>query len=463
MSTKFHFPILLFIPALVLGFWLVPKSEDTPPQTNPSLFKPYTKTIDPSILKTDVFEAENSIARHFLTFDYAAFKQLVMTPASKGQKPKVDFPLVKGKGVFTATTINYEAKDGLHTWEGEFGSAEVYSHALMVVREGGGFGQFQIDDRIFSFHPLALEKENKIVLVMDEVVQPKNETCDSEEPKAPQVQVQAQNTQTYPIHVLYVFPDNFRWVCNSYGVGLIGQFQRQVRNMVVRLYTAHLNREYRQLGITEPISFSGTHMCSDYRIVFTGPSDNFNNEVDDIKANVEISRKRDEVEADIVVLLSPRAAGTSVGKTQTPWTPGLRWQHEAYGVVSVPHAISNFTLAHELGHMMSLHHERADTEPDKLDRCQYAYYIKVARAGGDINRPFIRYRTIMAIGEQAQQEGGNSPVRVGWFSTGQDVGQGGVRIRFGISCNANPAMVFEGPANNTKMLNVSAPIVATYR
>ncbi|MEM7035388.1 MAG: zinc-dependent metalloprotease family protein [Bacteroidota bacterium] len=237
--------------------------------------------------------------------------------------------------------------------------------------------------------------------------------------------------------------------------------------MHTELYTAHLNREYRQMGIRQPIAFSSEYMCANFVITYDlTETENFQADLDIMKRNPEIRNRRDASKADIVMMIAPRRKGTDKGLANNPGTAHARSDEKAYGISAMEFALNDFTLAHEVGHIFGLYHERADY-PNPAHACKYGYYLRVARNVNSLNRPFMRFRSIMATASECERAGidrRRCHPRIGWFSYGKDVQiNPAAAIRFGVPCNGPAHLIEDGPASNADIINLAAPIISNYR
>ncbi len=447
--------VLIF---LLLGafMWVGFSDKDIESPQAESLFTDYTGKTTESDLKTDPFKNEYAIKRRFAKFNFDYFRDMVVTPYAKGDKnPVLEMNFFNNEKPVVAKTKAYEFKDGYYHWEGTV-DAKFYSQAFFVVNKNGGFGHLQVDDRILSFHPIAIDKE--VIMLIEEMDQNKFPSCESEsetkgDPTSVHKQAQAQGG--YVIDLLFVYPQPFTGLCENSFWNLI--FPNGILELFTSFLTDELDIKYRQEGVIHQISFRGHSLCSDYDPV----GRNLNFDMARLRSLGTISRERDRVNADAVCMITTR--GDFCGKAGSPWVLNAGAAERAHMIVRNSCAISNHSLAHEMGHLLGLKHERADFPVLQGNPCQFGYYIRIAfNRNGLENPPFIK-RSIMAIGTQANKQGIPVPGRIGLFSDGRDTRFFGPFIRLGIPCDANANNEFEKPANNIQTINMNAPILSTYR
>lgn len=420
-----------------------------------SLFTDYTGSITESDLKTDPFKNEFAIKRRFAKFNFGYFKDQVITPHGKGVKnPVMEVSFFKGEKPMKPKTTAYEYKDGYYHWEGAI-EAKFYSQAFFVVNKHGGFGHVQVDDRILSFHPIAYNKE--VIMVIEEIDQNKFPSCGSEVEidKGDPISVPKQAQGGYVIDLLFVYPQPFTSLCeDSFWNNL---FPNGILELYTECLTDELNIKYRQEGVIHQITFRGHTFCSDYNPV----GRNLNFDMERLRSNRPFLDERDRVNADAVCMITTR--GDLCGKAGAPWALNARAAEKAHMIVRNSCAISNHSLAHEMGHLLGLKHERADFPVLNGNPCQFGYYMKIAFNRNDLNNPPLIRRSIMAIGTQADKQGIRNPGRIGLFSDGRDFRFFNAFVRMGIPCNANANNEFEKPANNIQTINMNAPILSNYR
>ena len=422
-----------------------------------ALFTDYTGNITESDLKTDLFKNEFTIKRRFAKFNFGYFMDQVITPYGKGIKnPVLEMNFFTGEKPLMAKTTLYQYKDGNYHWEGAT-EAKFYSQTFFVVNKHGGFGHVQIDDRILSFHPIVYNKE--VIMVIEEMDQNKFPSCGSKpetKTEGDPVSVPKQSQGNYAIEALFVYPQPFNTLCDNSFWNLI--FPNGVLAMYTEYLTRELNIKYRQDGVIHQITFRGHTFCSDY----APRGRNFNFDIERLRSNREFLDERDRVNADVVCMVVRE--GDLCGTALAPFgVNASRSERGAQMIVRNSCAVSNHSLAHEMGHLLGLQHERADHPVINGNYCQFGYYMRIAHNRNGLNNPPLVRRSIMAIGTQAARQGIANPNRIGVFSDGRDFRFFNSFVRMGIPCNAETDDEFEKPANNIQTINMNVPILSNYR
>jgi hypothetical protein len=146
---------------------------------------------------------------------------------------------------------------------------------------------------------------------------------------------------------------------------------------------------------------------------------------------------RNAQSADLVTLIRG-SGGDACGIAWYLETPGPSTTAWGYSVVDHT-CISNYVLAHEVGHNMGLHHDRFVESPAPASKYNYGYVNKNARI-----------RTIMAYPNACP-----SCARINNFSSSTTFGPGGAII--GIRAGR------PGAADNTRRLNETRNAISGYR
>ncbi len=167
----------------------------------------------------------------------------------------------------------------------------------------------------------------------------------------------------------------------------------------------------------------------------------------------EIHDTRDAVAADIVLLI-PAGAG---GYAYQMFVPSTSSESNAFGVVSTDHTQ---TFAHELGHIMGLHHDRYEVCGDNCN-----HFIRFPYAFGYVNQRALKpsppdtafWRTIMAYSNQCGRCSAilrfSNPDQIYPDPGGDPLGKAGLE----------PAPGADGPSDAVRMLNRTRAYVANFR
>jgi hypothetical protein len=156
-----------------------------------------------------------------------------------------------------------------------------------------------------------------------------------------------------------------------------------------------------------------------------------------------LRRKRNTVVADLVILM--RKAGNACGVAWVPDPPSRSTQDQGYSVVTSSPSyscIEGYTLSHETGHNLGLHHDR---------------YVEPSYSNSKVNFGYVdtvgRFREIMSYPNKCNKAG-ITCTRIPYFSTTLKTWNG---RKIGIPQNQN------GAADAVQTLNVTRATVAAYR
>jgi hypothetical protein len=154
----------------------------------------------------------------------------------------------------------------------------------------------------------------------------------------------------------------------------------------------------------------------------------------------EMHTRRDALHADAVVLIIGRNDACGYANLMTA-PPSKSFAPEAFGLVAIQCAARDLALAHELGHVMGLEHDRAGRVPEFEPAFPYAFGYR---------HPEDKFRTIMATEAACQQRCPEVP----YFSNPDKALDG---QPLGID-ETDPQA-----ANNALALEQTMPIAATFR
>lgn len=169
---------------------------------------------------------------------------------------------------------------------------------------------------------------------------------------------------------------------------------------------------------------------------------------------------REQFKADLVTLIVPVLAYCGVAKTNMP--PILATEHaKAFSVVRADCVEGNYSIQHELGHLMGMRHDRHAYSSDVPGDCNYGYQCR--------RQAKYMGRTVMAS-KNACENLGYSPsqckVRFPLHSTTRragDVPELSASWQCGNACSVNSTDDWVGAAHNYKQLQDAAPIIGGYR
>jgi hypothetical protein len=155
----------------------------------------------------------------------------------------------------------------------------------------------------------------------------------------------------------------------------------------------------------------------------------------------EVHRLRDQYDADVVSFVGTSNACGVAYVMQSSSISVAAFHHAAFNVNHYSCIYSNLTMAHEIGHNMGLHHDRANAS--STPAYPYAYGYRVPGS-----------RTVMAYSCTSNYPGFDCNTRRAIFST--------PAANFPGVTPATPAGVF-GSENNALALNNTSPVVANFR
>ena len=220
----------------------------------------------------------------------------------------------------------------------------------------------------------------------------------------------------------------------------------------IDLMVAETNAAYEASGANQRINLVAVEEVVGYRETndlsvdvgrLRSESDGYMDEIHDI---------RDAVAADIVLLIAAAS-----GSAYQLYVPSTSAESSAFGVAN-PHSASTF--AHELGHIMGIHHDRyqrcgSNCDVFTLFPYAFGYVNQEALEPGAPDSAF--WRTIMAYPNQCGRCSGllrfSNPDQIYPDPGGDPLGKAGLE----------PAPGADGPADAVRMLNRTRGYVANYR
>lgn len=170
-------------------------------------------------------------------------------------------------------------------------------------------------------------------------------------------------------------------------------------------------------------------------------------------------RLRDQLRADLVVMVIPTYQWCGVATPNGP-NVSLADAKNPYAVVQVDCMNGQYSLQHELGHLLGMNHDRDGTSSSLPDQCNYGYIcMRNGTASG---------RTVMAYYSSCRHQGGTDAGcndRYPMYSTPDPIIHRGRQADTvcGQPCTSNSIGPEFGAANNYEQLREAARTVAQFR
>jgi hypothetical protein len=175
------------------------------------------------------------------------------------------------------------------------------------------------------------------------------------------------------------------------------------------------------------------------------------NDLDWVTTDPDVQAQRVATKSNMVAFLVPEADNCGRSNANYPVDdPGAA--SRAFSVVRFDCAWENYSLAHELGHVLGMDHDRYTIRGGYYDRCNYGYSIL-----NDAGTPVAR--DVLAYENYCKSLGLKCP-RVGTYSYSADL----KGYRFGISCSVTGDLEpTTGAASNVDQLLLAAPIAVGWQ
>lgn len=333
---------------------------------------------------------------------------------------------------------------GQYTWRGTVEGANFYGRAVLAVVGNQIAGTVQKDGKTFLIRPIT----NNVQVVSEvnqagfpselEPVEPGvGNARFSIETLAKSVRPRAIETHTaYSMKVMLVYPQGSWLACNA---GL--PFGGWLPVLIANIYETNLNEVW-DTFVTDSVTADVTIYCSSYT-----ESGDLETDLYWLDSDATIATERDTRQADLVSMIVSTGSGCGIGyMIDTPASTDDDW---AFSVVKSSCALSNYSLAHELGHNMGLDHDRyVESDGATSTDCNFGYIITV--------NGVIAARDVMAYDDECT-DAGTTCDRIAAYSYDLTVSLAGFTIVFGQPC-ADP-----DAASNVSTFVTSVPIVELWR
>ena len=212
-----------------------------------------------------------------------------------------------------------------------------------------------------------------------------------------------------------------------YGAGLDGMIVNAVSSANAAYVAGDVEITLRLAGIRSTTVTEGASM---------------DDALDAVSADPGARQLRDQLGADVVVLVSDNTDYCGIAYLMT--TASSAFAPYAYGVVSA-RCLSAATLAHEVGHLQGLSHDRETAGGDLRSSRPYAFGYRICRTDGSGVRDIMSYSCTSG-----------TALRVNEFSNPNRIINGYV---FGVAYELDPA----NAADAARALNDNAAVVAAFR
>lgn len=308
---------------------------------------------------------------------------------------------------FTAVTATIDAK--------------FYGRALLLVRGDEISGNVNVDGRTFSIVPLG--KGNHRIMEVDPVqFPPEAEPFDFESPRSTGISLFSTDDD---LRILVVFTADRAGDCAD--------------DTLINLYKLQVETAFSSVGIAQKVSV--VSFCPEGLL---SEGKDLKQDLVWLQSSAAVADKRDEVDADLVVMIVTKGDFCGRGNyIKPPLSSGS--SAGAFSVVYDICALDNYSFVHEIGHNVGLQHDRATKGGGIKDECNYGFVGKTGLIG---------WRTIMAGGKLCEQSAGGCN-RIPVFSNPL------ANPRTGIPCSVRLTGA-SGSANNAEELAKSVLVARQF-
>ena len=270
---------------------------------------------------------------------------------------------------------------------------------------------------------------------------------------------------THVLTVLVLLPNTFATLCDDDGP------YAGYKDLLRSFYESNLDGVFQAADLTdEGLIFDAEVVirCIDY-----DPANNVSLDLAALTGSLseEVTDLRNETNADVVSMMIPSGQFCGLGQYTPANLNAGTTSHVAHSVVKFGCSLAKYSFAHEIGHNLGMHHDRAALAGGVSSNCNYGYHLTAPSIG--LTMPFNR--TIMAYSSYCTtirdengvetRNGVDYCKRIGFYSRPEPRLAGSIEILQGIGCGVgvvdDPST--EGAANNRERLIQNLPTVSTYR
>lgn len=333
---------------------------------------------------------------------------------------------------------------GKYTWRGTVEGANFYGRAILAVVGNQIAGTVQKDGKTFLIRPVS----NNVQVVSevnssgfpDELIESTAGGGNArfrigalaEKPRPQRVAT----SSVYEIKVMLVYADGVGLACNP-----VFPFP-WLSSLICLIYESNLNDVW-DTFTADTVTADVSLYCSTYV-----ESGDLQTDIDWLEHDATIATERDARNADLVSMLVTAPADCGIGNYNSVVDAGD--DDRAFSVVRTSCALSNYSLAHEIGHNMGMWHDQYVTDDGlAATDCNFGYTIRVNGA------PYAR--DVMAYDDECDAAGVVDCPRIAAYSYDLTISLAGLTIEFGQPCGDPDA------ANNVSIFNASVPIVSAFR
>ena len=397
----------------------------------------------------------------YLNVDSAFFPRSEKPSANAG----IELKLFNDTKVSMENLVVNKMKTGVLVWEGTI-PARVYGHASLAFINNSISGILQVDNKVYEISP-TLQSGVAEIVELDQSNFPDPTKHGDEAAKQTLQQPKRLTTSlNRPLLPAGLRRQPILSVINILAIYPVPNIAPVVRPAICNPYILALNAAKLEASLNNAMPASFSEIATHYnnprmhvRFEVTARCQTGINldrslyqQRQDLRNSIAIQALRNTYHADLVALISPKHTGIGCGSSDD--APGLGLiESQAFTVVDQGCALPVFSFAHEIGHLLGMHHERytAYTQDNSEfpETCSYGY-----------TNVLDGYTTILGGWKLcADLRFGQSNVcpKVGIFSRGFS------DLKDGVACSSEAKNGMLGRADNLGQLLIAAPVVSRYR
>jgi hypothetical protein len=369
---------------------------------------------------------ETTVRRRYVRVDMEFFKTRILAAQKQvGARPTIILQLFDDVRVELEAGEVLVEESGIYTWTSKVKADKEGKFGQSSLSFGGGVavGLIHVGDKIYEIQPV-----REGVVSISEI----NQALFPPEAGLVLAPIAAIPTR---IKVLVVLPTpTYRFLC-------MWKFPINILQLLSKNYEANLNGVFNAIKPTG-VQTSVVTVCYNH----TPEGGSLSADLSWLRTDAGIAALRDTHKADLVSFIVPESSFCGRGYFNFPVTAASAAY--AFSVVKASCALSNYSLAHELGHNMGMRHDRVAAGAASSSDCDYGYIF---------SRP--RGRSVLAYGSSC-----SGCTRYGLYSTPLTLKFFFITLGpFGVSCSTPAVGGKYTRANNRQQLIDAAPIVSAFR